>query len=149
MSDVFWHQSRTGKSYCRTRYNVGSERVNTRKGLHYPLNRRLSGSQEPVWTFQRREKSLAPSGIQIPDSPAHSLVTIPECYYGFWVVVMKTEKGGKHQKEQLNSSGINLLNACSKNIIQEVTRIVFLVLSFCRVLNEIWFLLGVSSASQC
>jgi hypothetical protein len=28
MSDVFWHRSRTGKSYCRTRSDVGSERVN-------------------------------------------------------------------------------------------------------------------------
>jgi hypothetical protein len=27
-SDVFRHRNRTGKSYCRTRYDVGSERVN-------------------------------------------------------------------------------------------------------------------------
>ena len=29
VSDVFRHRSRTGKSYCRTRSDVGSERVNT------------------------------------------------------------------------------------------------------------------------
>jgi hypothetical protein len=28
VSDVFRHQSGTGKSYCRTRFDVGSERVN-------------------------------------------------------------------------------------------------------------------------
>jgi hypothetical protein len=27
VSDVFRHRSRTGKSYCRTRFDVGSERV--------------------------------------------------------------------------------------------------------------------------
>jgi hypothetical protein len=29
VSDVFRHRSRTGKSYCRTMSDVGSERVNT------------------------------------------------------------------------------------------------------------------------
>jgi len=92
------------------------------------MNRRLCGSQEPFWTFWRREKSLAPSGIQTPDSPAHSLVTIPKHYYDSSVVVMKTEKDGKDWKETTkNSSGINLLKSCRNNIIQEVTRIVFAV----------------------
>jgi len=60
-------------------------------------------SQEPVWTFWRRKKSLAPSGIQIPDSPARSLVTIPKCYCDSSVVVMKTEKDGKDWKEPLKT----------------------------------------------
>jgi hypothetical protein len=34
VSDVFRHRSRTGKSYCRTRFDVGSERVSKeRKGM--------------------------------------------------------------------------------------------------------------------
>jgi hypothetical protein len=35
VSDVFRHRSGTGKSYCRTRFNVGSERV---KGLPRPTS---------------------------------------------------------------------------------------------------------------
>jgi hypothetical protein len=32
---------------------------------------------EPVWTTCKREKSLITDEIQIPDRPAHSLITIP------------------------------------------------------------------------
>jgi hypothetical protein len=67
------------------------------------MNRRLGGSQEPFWTFWRREKSLAPSGFQTPDSPAHSLVTILKRYCDSSVVVMKTEEGGKDWKEPLKT----------------------------------------------
>jgi hypothetical protein len=34
MSDVFRHRSRTGKSYCRVKFDVGSERV---KGKYYNI----------------------------------------------------------------------------------------------------------------
>jgi len=42
----------------------------------YQLHRRLDGPPVLAWTSQRNEKSLVPAGIQIPDHPAHSLVTI-------------------------------------------------------------------------
>jgi hypothetical protein len=32
---------------------------------------------EPVWTFWRRDKSVAPAGIWTPDRPVRSLVAIP------------------------------------------------------------------------
>jgi hypothetical protein len=35
VSDVFRHRSRTGKSYCWTRSDVGSERFNTRMYIAY------------------------------------------------------------------------------------------------------------------
>jgi hypothetical protein len=63
----------------------------------------LGVSQEPVWTFWRREKTLAPSGIQNPDSPAYSQVTIPKCCCDSLVVVMKTEKDEKDWKEPLKT----------------------------------------------
>jgi hypothetical protein len=34
VSDVFRHRSRTGKSYCRTRFDVGLERVKKCRGIH-------------------------------------------------------------------------------------------------------------------
>jgi hypothetical protein len=52
--------------------------------------------------LEKREKSLAPSGIQTPDSAAHSLVTVPKRYYGL-LVVMKTENGGKDWTEPLKT----------------------------------------------
>jgi hypothetical protein len=36
VSDVFRHRSRTGKSYCRTRSDVGSERVKCRRPQPVP-----------------------------------------------------------------------------------------------------------------
>jgi hypothetical protein len=47
MSDVFRHRSGTGKSYCRTRFDVGSERVN-----------RLSGSIKMGMSRVSDEKQL-------------------------------------------------------------------------------------------
>jgi len=35
------------------------------KGTRYPLNK-IGGPQKPGWTFRMTEKSLAPTGIQIP-----------------------------------------------------------------------------------
>jgi hypothetical protein len=46
------------------------------KEHQYQLYRRLGGPPVLVWTFQRKEKSLVPAGIQNLDHPAHSLVTI-------------------------------------------------------------------------
>ena len=43
---------------------------------NYPLNRRLAGATEPVWTFWRREKSPASARIRTQNHPEHSLVTI-------------------------------------------------------------------------
>jgi len=44
---------------------------------HFVLGTELRRVPEPFWTFQRREKSLAPTGIPNPDRPVHSTVTIP------------------------------------------------------------------------
>ena len=51
-----WINSRPG------RFNFGKE-------PQYPLIL-------PVWTFWRENKTLVPTGIQIPDRPARSLVAI-------------------------------------------------------------------------
>lgn len=50
--------------------------------LLYPTKEMLTKQKttlalELIWTFQRREKSLASTRIQIPDCPPSSLVTIP------------------------------------------------------------------------
>ena len=49
--------------------------------LHTGKNPRYQKSRKPspgaVWTFWRKEKSLAPAGIPIPSCPACSLVPIP------------------------------------------------------------------------
>jgi hypothetical protein len=42
VSDVFRHQSRTGKSYCRTRFDVGSKTVKRYYKLRYQLFMSLS-----------------------------------------------------------------------------------------------------------
>jgi hypothetical protein len=39
VSDVFRHRSGTGKSYCRTRFDVGSERVNTMHSEYHFIRR--------------------------------------------------------------------------------------------------------------
>ena len=44
------------------------------------LNRRLSGHQSQYGYFYRREKSLAPSGIQNPDCQTHNL-SLFQLYY--------------------------------------------------------------------
>jgi hypothetical protein len=38
VSDVFRHRSGTGKSYCRTRFDVGSERVNLMSQVHEQIS---------------------------------------------------------------------------------------------------------------
>jgi len=48
----------------------------TGKEHQYQLHKRLGGPPVLVLTFQRKVKSLVPAGIQNPDHPAHSLVTI-------------------------------------------------------------------------
>jgi hypothetical protein len=50
VSDVFRHRSRTRKSYCRTRSDVGSERVKLKKKLdslrstNFKLSRKTKGN---------------------------------------------------------------------------------------------------------
>jgi hypothetical protein len=46
------------------------------KEQQYQLHRSLDGLPVLVWTFRRKEKSPVPAGVQKPDHPAHSLVTI-------------------------------------------------------------------------
>jgi hypothetical protein len=46
------------------------------KEHQYQLHRKLGGPPVLVWTFQRKETSLVPAGIQNPDHPAHNLATI-------------------------------------------------------------------------
>jgi hypothetical protein len=46
-SDVFRHRSRTGKSYCRTRSDVGSERVNIPCMIITPLTPMSSNRRFP------------------------------------------------------------------------------------------------------
>ena len=49
-----------------------------REKIPVPLNRRVGEwATEPVWKFTRREKSLVPNGIRIPNRPAGSVVSIP------------------------------------------------------------------------
>jgi hypothetical protein len=45
--------------------------------LLYHAGEKAGPAPEVVWTFQRREKSLACARIQTSDCPVHSVVTIP------------------------------------------------------------------------
>lgn len=46
-----------------------------------------------VWTSQRQEKSLVPAGIQDPDHPAHSIVTIRIMLSQLHVYIILMSKG--------------------------------------------------------
>ena len=48
---------------------------------------------EPVWTFWRSEKSLAPTGIRTPDRPARSLVATPSTLLHQQIPLLKTYFG--------------------------------------------------------
>jgi hypothetical protein len=67
-------------SFLTSVLNGGVVNITTR--LLYPkgstpllTDRRLDWLQKEIWTFWRSENSFFPTGIQTPDSPAHSLDT--------------------------------------------------------------------------
>ena len=60
--------------------STGRRRVvnfTTRRKTLMPIEQEAGLAKGPVSTFWKREKSLAPTGIQTPDCPACSLVAIP------------------------------------------------------------------------
>jgi hypothetical protein len=57
----------------QTLYSLGKTSV--------PNEQEAGFAPEPVWTFWRREKSVATAGIQTPDCTTHSLTAISTTLY--------------------------------------------------------------------
>ena len=53
------------------------------KEPQYPLNVRLDGLQSWYGHFGKKKNLLPPTGIRTPDTPAHSIVTLPITLLGF------------------------------------------------------------------
>jgi len=56
--------------------NVMTRPIFSQERTPEPTEWEAGGAPEPVWMLPRIEKSVAPTGIRIPDHPAHSLAII-------------------------------------------------------------------------
>jgi hypothetical protein len=72
------------------------------------------GTPDPVWTFWRREKHLALTGIRAPDHSVRGLVAMPTALLWFHLFIIVVVKLGKER----------ILNMCCMVIMCRIKRII-------------------------
>jgi hypothetical protein len=97
VSDVFRHQSGTGKSYCRMRFDVGSERVNSQgyMGKHITgALRYISFLQQCCWRFKCSRiwcyYHWASCSHYMITAPSYLQSNNPKFLSGFYIISQET-----------------------------------------------------------